>query len=481
MPTDPGARETARPTLRTALRTMHRLPPHQRRGRPGFRLTAGLALILVLALGVTLGACDDSSSDDPGDDTTLDTSGSDASTDATDAVDTTPPETCSESEPCTDAADVCDPATSTCVPRCSPGSCPDDMVCDMESELCVEGSACSTNDDCTVEGEVCNACRGVCIPDEGKTACTEDIHCFSDEYCDPCSGLCELKVGLCDECVFDRECGEPEDRCVDLISAGGRFCLQACTGNDCPTGYRCEANEDGVMQCVPGSGRCDAPAECEGEMDEQCTGMNEICRNGLCVPGCTPGGCPSGQVCEKGRCKPPCDERAEPCPSPSMCEPTSGLCEIEGQCSASKDCPAEHYCDIAQQMCVPGCQTDDDCRSFSLECVEGSCETRGCEGSFSCAFEQVCDTSTGECMAAEGPHCEMCDPMDEMACGGEPNKCLTLQDDMGNDAGSFCFVACSSDPDNACPQGYQCTELQDSEGNPAGEVCFRDCNFDPFE
>lgn len=441
-------------------------------------------VVLVLAALVSTVACDDSG-DDTGRDKDvqqpLDTSGTPDGTGGGDGEGDTLPISCSADEPCAEAGQVCDPASSQCVARCSAGSCDAGLVCDLASGLCIAGSGCTTSEDCTGADEVCNTCRGVCESVPGARTCVEALNCFSDQYCEPCTGTCREKVALCESCVFDRECGETEDRCIDLISSGGRFCLQSCTSTpECPPGYECATISSGVQQCVPASGNCAQPAECEGENDAQCAGENEICRDGRCVPGCTMGGCPGSQVCERGRCKAPCTERPEGCAAPTMCETATGLCKYEGECIESRECPAQHYCDVSIQRCVAGCQVDNDCRTFGLACVNGQCERRGCTGAYACAFEQVCELSTGMCEPAQGPYCETCDPQAEGACGGDPNKCLELQDADGNSMGSFCFVACSSDPDNRCPQGYQCTELQDGDGNPAGEICFRDCTTDPF-
>src|SRR5690606_36972513 len=139
---------------------------------------------------------------------------------------------------------------------------------------------------------------------------------------------------------------------------------------------------------------------------------------GRCVPGCTPGGCPNNNVCERGECLPPCDMRGEACPMPAMCNPATGLCEIEGACLASRDCPdPETYCDVTQNMCVSGCEVDNDCRDATKECVDNACVPRGCKGAYSCAFGQVCDVASGQCMDAQGPYCDMCDPDAMGSCG----------------------------------------------------------------
>jgi hypothetical protein len=364
----------------------------------------------------------------------------------------------------------------TTPPPCTVGSCPSGEVCDLSSGQCVAGEACSTQaPTCADAGAACDTCRGLCALTDGKRACTEQSNCFSDQYCDPCTHLCEEKAPLCGACVFDRECGGDNDRCVDIISAGGRFCAQACASVlECPEGYDCPAS---LGQCVPASGQCANPAACQADTD--CRAADTICQRGRCVPGCTDSGaCPSGRVCERGRCEDACPTRA--CDSGLVCDTARGVCAVDGECLSSQDCPeAETYCDPTTRQCVAGCQQDDDCLDASKVCEAGACAPRGCTYAGSCSFSQVCDAA-GACQAAVGPYCDTCDPNAAGACGPEANKCIELKDDQDQSLGNFCFVACQADPNNRCPQGYQCVPLEDQEGNASGEVCFRDCTFDPW-
>ena len=381
---------------------------------------------------------------------------------------------CDFSTGCADSAQVCDPDLLVCVDKCTETSCEFGEVCDLVSGACLQGVACDSTTPCADSTQSCDTCRGVCIDGEGKTTCDSNMNCRFEEYCDSCTSLCEVRKALCEECVFDRECGDSGDRCIDIISAEGRFCGQACGSvNDCPDGYLC-----GDGQCVPASGDCAVPSECAQDVD--CRGTDNICDRGRCRPGCDgPGSCPSELVCQFGRCLEACPTRA--CDGETLCNTANGLCEIEGQCRESADCPdAVTYCDPATSQCVAGCEVDNDCLDVTKACEGGACVDRGCTAARQCAFEQVCDLASGACNPAMGPYCEACDPNDDSACGSADNKCLELQDEEGNSLGAFCFVACDADPDNRCPSGYQCTPLEDQNGNPSGEVCFRDCNFDPW-
>jgi hypothetical protein len=152
-----------------------------------------------------------------------------------------------------------------------------------------------------------------------------------------------------------------------------------------------------------------------------------------------------------------------------------------GGCLSSVDCLVpETYCDLEQQLCVPGCERDNDCLNANMECIANSCRVRGCSGNFQCAFGEVCDLETSDCELAVGRHCEAdCDPMDEASCGDGGQRCLSLQDEDENPLGDFCFEPCAESP-NECPQGYQCIDLEDQSGNVTDRLCVRRCDLDPF-
>ena len=160
---------------------------------------------------------------------------------------------CSMSEPCP-GTQRCDVTTSQCYEPCTPQSCPQGQICDDTLGMCQVAPPCESNEDCA-NLEVCDTCRGACVSSDERRECVEAINCTIDAYCDPCTKLCAAKPALCEPCLYDYECGDEDDRCVDIISAGGRFCTQDCTSlSDCPSGYDCANISGDVSQCVPASG-----------------------------------------------------------------------------------------------------------------------------------------------------------------------------------------------------------------------------------
>jgi len=216
--------------------------------------------------------------------------------------------------------------------------------------------------------------------------------------------------------------------------------------------------------------------ECEEDIDCE---FKFVCnQDKVCVKGCEEDTeCPNDMVCAGFRCLEACDPVNNPCEEGLEC--VDGRCTIPGGCVDAYDCPVpETFCNPDTHMCEPGCQEDFDCKSGGKECVDGACEAKGCTANYWCSFGLVCELATGECVEPEEPFCEPgCE--EDSECGPEGSKCLSLQDEEGNDKGTFCFPVCYSDPDNQCPQGYQCMELVDENGAPQGEVCARTCFEEP--
>jgi len=366
---------------------------------------------------------------------------------------------CDENADCTTG--TCNPDRGVCVVDCLlDAECGELGRCDAGA--CVARPPCASSADCS-GGEICNTCAGFCTAAVAGTTCTGDPNCGFEEFCDTCVGSCRPRLELCDACRRDAECGESADRCLTYPS-GRQYCGQSC-GN-CPIGYEC--GPDG--QCVALSGDCEAVRQCTDAADcprgQTCSGTF------FCIPGCeTNEACPAGTVCAAGACIPPCGADTD-CPAGATC--SEGRCRIPGGCLDSRDCEqAQTYCDTASNRCVAGCQTDVDCGVASLACEAGACVPRGCSGNFSCAFEQVCDLGSGQCVAATGPYCDTCNGDDLNSCG-TTNGCLNLQDSDGNEQGSFCFVGCESGETNRCPQGYGCQEV-DLGDEGIRELCVRNC------
>jgi hypothetical protein len=351
---------------------------------------------------------------------------------------------------------------------------------------------CASDSDCAADARICD-CSGHCVL-PGLGPCEEDKNCGGGKYCDPCVKQCYEKKPLCAACRSEHlcnpltseciptgsQCEVDGSRCLDFVT-GGSFCGQACLSDaGCPGGYGCLDLADigiGVKQCVPKSGSCQKVKECEKDVDCE---FGNICNaQFVCVAGCQKDTeCPQGKVCSGFRCTAACDPVNNPCPEGQTCD-VGGHCEIPGGCVDAFDCEdPETYCQPDTHLCVPGCLSTFDCKSAGKECEGGVCVQAGCPSTDWCAFGQVCDKATAECVVPPEPFCKPGCQKDE-ECGPEPSKCIEIQDEEGTSKGKFCFPKCYDDPENPCPQGYQCVELTDQDGKPAGKVCARACDKPP--
>ena len=381
---------------------------------------------------------------------------------------------CADNSECAGRS-ICDPATSTCLLACvNDDECGVSQRC--EGGVCIPRQSCGAESPCP-DGQACD-CDGYCAVAEGNP-CVRDLQCEALDYCDTCLGHCRPRAPQCGRCRDDSAC-DSRSVCHPIGREGYGHCVRKCQGS-CGVvgpGYACEEVRENVSACVPNSRSCDAVLECEEDADCPAGRFCNLRRE--CQPGCVDDtGCPNGELCQGVRCAPPC-MNDDACEGAAVCG-EDGRCTIPNGCATSADCAeAQTYCDRATNMCVPGCEVDNDCLDAGLQCVAGNCVERGCSGNYQCGFGEVCNLETSECEMAMGQHCAPdCDPMSMMACGAEGSYCISLQDEDENPQGDFCFEPCAPSP-NECPQGYRCTEIQDEMGNPVGNVCVRPCYLNPF-
>ena len=380
--------------------------------------------------------------------------------------------------------------------------CPPGTLCDAEQQAC--RTACERNSECgpsaicqdrfcldlesceggvggsCAEGSICD-CQGVCHPVIGAP-CQGDLQCQVDEFCDPCQGQCLPRSAPCEACRESVGCERRGDLCAPVGERGELYCLRKCTGqgtcDNLGAGYLCQAVGEQGDFCLPEAGECTALTECERDAD--CS-SGYFCNDRLqCQPGCVDDtSCSEGLICQGLRCAPLCTSSDDCIAEGAVCD-ENGRCGIPGGCQSSRDCQEpETYCDLNTLRCVDGCQIDDDCLNANQECVAGGCRPRGCSRNYQCAFGQVCNVETSECVMAEGRHCESgCDPMAAAtSCGTEGQRCLSLQDEEENPLGDFCFEPCEPEP-NACPQGYTCQTIEDPSAGPLS-LCISRCDLNP--
>lgn len=177
-------------------------------------------------------------------------------------------------------------------------------------------------------GRVCagpgDCSSGLCLPVEDDGRCT--VRCDDDPSICPDGWSCREhipfggavcqpdmveRLGLCEACEDDAQCGGAEDKCLPLGSGGPLHCAQDCSETPCPEGFQCRPIGLG-LQCQPimndcapflGDGDTDRdgvpdeqdncrgaanPDQADGDMD----GLGDACDP--CPAEAGPGGCPGG-------------------------------------------------------------------------------------------------------------------------------------------------------------------------------------------
>lgn len=364
---------------------------------------------------------------------------------------------------------------------------------------------CSTTADCD-PGEVCTG--GTCQP----PPCTSNADCDSGLECNLATGACVVPP-----CRSDADC--PGNQ----VCLGGECTIDA----DCTTCLPCETIDDcggGGWQCA-GDGVstgfctkfCSNGADCPG--DSECWGIQgesfSVCLNpdadtaGLCPPSyactevvdpCAGVSCPSGQICEGGRC---------------VGIGGSDGCVVCDACSDDDDCPGGgcYSFDGTTTVCALDCGSDADCPSnttcyaFSSSgstlnlCMNADFDAAGpCPRGFECAADpcadvrcaggQTCDPDIGECVGSAEPErdtgstdsgtdaggtrdtggpvgsCPICRSCSDNAdCGGGA-VCETV-----GDAGRFCIVDCARDA-SICPGNTLCFPV--AIGDATRSLCLND-------
>ena len=172
-------------------------------------------------------------------------------------------------------------------------------------------------------------------------------------------------------------------------------------GDLCRTGEVCDK---GVCRpnCSGGEFPCDSNLVCNADglcVDPACLDVvceaGQVCLGGACVGGCSNVVCPWGQECQLGRCVDPCASRT--CPEDTVCE--RGVCVQTCQC---RMCGPGLECDDQTGACVPpGCRVEDNVVCAANEvCLAGANGDGACINRCSnvlCPGGAACNLTTGAC------------------------------------------------------------------------------------
>ncbi len=199
-------------------------------------------------------------------------------------------------------------------------------------------------------------------------------------------GACRLGVKECD--------GTGALTCKAITTPGKN--AEKCDGVD----NNCDGTVDENAPCPTGlicdRGRC--TRNCDNEIP--CPrGLS--CDSGRCIESaCLGMACPAGQLCRAGVCGDAC--AGVKCPSPSIC--SGGLCVDP---CAGVTCAARQAC--VNGACIASCDCLPCAGTLACQAASGKCVEKGCEN-LTCGSGEVCQggTCVGSCTGAVCPSGQSC-------------------------------------------------------------------------
>jgi len=260
--------------------------------------------------------------------------------------------------------------------------------------------------------------------------------------------------------------GDPctTDTCENIDADGNGECDN--TDIECPTGQVCDG------------GTCKTPCDTDADCDDGDACTDDACDDGFCSD--EPTDCDDGNDCTTDTCD--ADTGCANTPDDAACDDDL-FCNGEETCDADTGCvdgaepcdADDEVCLEATDDCVPVCDTVADCPANNLfctivTCTEGACLTtaRNCDDDIFCNGEETCNEDTDTCDHAgdpcEGTAAPNCDETLDQCTEGEP---CDADADCPDD-GAFCNGTERCGSDDFC----------ESSGNPcvAPQTCNEDLN-----
>lgn len=258
---------------------------------------------------------------------------------------------------------------------------------------------------------------------------------------DSCGSECELRDGV-PRCAVECSSEPGAEACPqgtvcaltrpDRSGVRRQRCLreECAAESDCKDGYACRtiATEQGTIRRCELSGSTDIGDRCLPDVDGQ-----HLCK--------------ADAVCIWGQCVPATCQQDDACPRGTRCMPLR---------------------DADQRVCVPWCESDDDCAKtercidsgLSRACVARSLAEAACSAD-SCGDGEFCHIDVALAWAYRARCATECAPKDASACG--PNEFCADSLGLSSLMHPFrCFHNCLVD--DQCPDGYTCHPLSPDRG-----------------
>jgi hypothetical protein len=273
--------------------------------------------------------------------------------------------------------------------------------------------------------------------------------------------------------------------CPHGSTCQGLWCTQPCTAsaacgaNSAKQPNLCVPNANGVgKSCVPG---CQITSDCDAYAGTTCM-VTSGATSGYCATTSTSGA--------GGRVGDPCASNTD-CASPATCIGTwctvscdSDAANGDTVCGSNSNNVPNHCIDDSngQNVCFPGCTTNQDCLGFPGTVCESFTGTQICAGtaglvgdpcSTSTTTWASCDTDAGE-MCINDTWCVLENCVTDTECStataGTPNYCVPsgLTNSVDGGAVNICFPGCKQYADCAVYSGTFCQPIV---GSTRGFVC----------
>lgn len=306
----------------------------------------------------------------------------------------------------------------------SDADCPEGLVCDELSHMCV---GCLDDSDCA-DNDVCNgveSCVDMICQAGTPLECDDGAFCNGTESCDPATGCVLGTPPIVDDgvdCTAD-SCDEEND--VVVNATDDSFCDDSdmCTGTE-----TCDA----IDGCLPGtplecddgndctSDSCDPLAGCSNEVIAGCAATcdpaNDLGEDGEAGGDCAPYRDPElgdeyGWGCDDGTCVAYEDQDGD-----EWADGTESFCSdgIDGDLDGTIDCD-DADCD--DDPACADCLADEDCEDGNVcttdSCVDGVCvqgfNNNPCDDGDVCTTDDECKDG-GVCMGGPALDCDDGDP-----------------------------------------------------------------------
>ncbi|CAB4059875.1 unnamed protein product [Lepeophtheirus salmonis] len=320
--------------------------------------------------------------------------------------------------------------SSFCKPVCS-----SDVNC-LDNEICIDNvckEICRVDNDCG-PGDICQGvtCIKGCRNNEG---CSKKDACVDSKCQDPClfsncglNAQCETNnhevvCSCADNLIGDpyKLCEVPQTRCSSISDC------PSSTSNKCFNGLCARLCATSKSDCLPNEVCFEGACSKICNSHDQCPGDFNICRNRVCLSGCTASAqCKENEICIDNECKDPCvTQKPSPCGECAVCETinhetfcscpsgqgdplsichggnklkcsSSSQCSKDESCSDSlcrkickkDECPCGEVCNTEIGVCHQKCYGSEDCGN-GLKCLAGFC-TSGCSVDEECQESESC-------------------------------------------------------------------------------------------